>query len=157
MISINVTLIGQMITFFLFLAFTKRFVWPPISQALKDRQAKVADGLAAAERGHLELSRAQESAAAEIKRAKEASGNLVVDAKKQGDQIIDQARTRAQEEGQRIIQQAQAEIEQQVLQAKEQLRKQIATIALFGAERILEKSVDASSHQGMLDKLAEEI
>lgn len=157
MISINMTLLGQMITFLLFVAFTKRFVWPPMTQALKDRQAKIADGLAAAERGHLELSRAKESALAEIKRAKEASSNLLVDAKKQSDQIIDQARVRAQEEGQRIIQQAQAEIDQQVLQAKESLRQQVATIALFGAEKILEKSVDASVHNKMLEQLAEEL
>jgi F-type H+-transporting ATPase subunit b len=156
-ISINMTLFGQMITFLLFVWFTKRFVWPPLTKALKDRQAKIADGLAAAERGHLELSRAKESALAEIKRAKDAASHLLVDAKKQSDHVIDQARQKAHEEGQRIIQQAQAEIEQQVLQAKESLREQVATIALFGAEKILEKSVDSSVHQKMLEQLAEEI
>lgn len=157
MISINMTLIGQMITFILFVLFTGYFVWPPIAQALKNRQAKIADGLAAAERGHLELSRAKETALAEIKRAKEASSHLLVEAKKQSDQIIDNARQKAHEEGLRIIQQAQAEIEQQALQAKEALRQQVASIALFGAEKVLEKSVDASVHEKMLEQLAEEI
>lgn len=157
MISINMTLIGQMITFLLFVGFTKKFVWPPMIRALKDRQAKIADGLAAAERGHMELARAKESALAEVKRAKEEAGHLLIDAKKQSDQIIDRARQKAHEEGLRIISQAQADIEQQVLQAKENLRRQVATIALFGAERVLEKAVDSTSHQAMLEQLAEEI
>lgn len=155
--NINLTLLGQMITFALFVVFTKQFVWPPIIKALKERQAKIADGLAAAERGHLELARALEESALAIKQSKDDAGNIILDAKKQSDVILDHARVQAREEGQRIIAQAHAEVQHMIAQAKEELRKQVASIALAGAEKILQSSIDSKSHQGMLEKLAEEI
>lgn len=155
--DINVTLIGQMITFILFVWFTKQFVWPPVIRALKDRQAKIADGLAAAERGHVELAHAKEAATQAVNDSKNEAGRLVLEAKKQSDHILDQARQQAREEGQRIIQQAHAEIEHMIAEAKETLRKQIAGIVLVGAEKILESQINPALHQGLLDKLAQEI
>ncbi len=155
--NINLTLLGQMITFVLFVWITKRYIWPPIIKALKDRQAKIADGLAAAEKGHLELVRAQEQVLLNLKESKEQGANIILEAKKQSDSIIDAARQSAHEEGQRIITQAHAEVAQMVSQAKETLRKEVATLALFGAEKILEKGVDSGTHQQMLEKLAQEI
>lgn len=155
--NINVTLIGQMITFLLFVWFTKRYVWPPVIKALKERQAKIADGLAAAERGHLELSRAQEQIALQLKESKEAAAGIIVEAKKQADSIVDASRQQAHEEGVRIIQQARTEVEHMVQQAKEGLRQQVASIAMMGAEKVLERSIDPKAHQDMLKKLAQEI
>lgn len=155
--DINLTLLGQMITFIMFVWITKRFIWPPVIKALKDRQAKIADGLAAAEKGHLELQRAKEQIALELKGSKEEGASIVLEAKKQADAIVDHARQQAHDEGQRIIQQAHAEVEQMVLQAKESLRSQVASIAMVGAEKILGRSIDAGIHQNMLDKLAQEI
>ena len=155
--DINVTLLGQMITFILFVWFTKRFVWPPVITALKDRQAKIADGLAAAERGHEELAQALKEAAQTIKKSQEEAGRIILESKKQSDVILDQARQGAREEGQRIIQQTHAEVQHMIAQAKEELRKQVATIALAGAEKILQGSIDSTTHRGMLEKLAEEI
>lgn len=151
--NINLTLFGQMITFVLFVWFTKRFVWPPLMKALKDRQAKIADGLAAAERGHVELAQAHEKMAADLKKTKEEAANMIVSAKKQSDTIVDAARQQAHEEGQRIIQQARSELDRMVSDAKENLRTQVASLALLGAERILERSIDPSAHQQMLDQL----
>lgn len=155
--NINLTLLGQMITFVLFVWITKRYIWPPVIKALKDRQAKIADGLAAAEKGHLELARAQEQVLHSLKESKEQGANIILEAKKQADVIIDAARQTAHEEGQRIITQAHAEVGQMVSQAKETLRKEVATLALFGAEKILGKGVDTGTHQQMLEKLAQEI
>ena len=155
--SINLTLLGQMITFLLFVWFTKAFVWPPIIKALKERQAKIADGLAAAERGHQELAQAKEDIARAFKESKEEGANILVGAKKQSDQIIELARQQAHEEAQRIIQQGYAEVEHMVAQAKETLRKQVAGIALIGAERVLGRSIDQHAHNDMLEKLAQEI
>ena len=155
--NINLTLFGQMITFILFVWFTRRFVWPPLMKALKDRQAKIADGLAAAERGHAELERAQLEAAEFIKQSKEEASNIVLMAKKQADVIIDTARQQAHEEGQRIILQAHSELDRMVSAAKENLRRQVATLAVLGAEKILERSVDMSTHHQMLDRRGEEI
>jgi F-type H+-transporting ATPase subunit b len=156
-VDITITLVGQMITFLLFVWFTRAFVWPPVIKALKDRQAKIADGLAAAERGQAELLRAQEQVALDIKEGKQKASNFIVEAQKQADILIDEARQKAHEEGQRIIQQAHAEIDQMVKDAKESLRKQVASLALIGAEKILERSIDENSHHAMLEKFAEEI
>lgn len=155
--NINATLLGQMITFLLFVWFTKQFVWPPMIKALKERQAKIADGLAAAERGHLELARAQEQATHQLKESKVEAANMLVEAKKQADLIVDASRQQAHDEGARIIQQAHLEVERMVDQAKENLRKQVATLAMFGAEKVLERSIDPSMHNDMLEKLAQEI
>ena len=155
--NINLTLFGQMITFILFVWFTKAFVWPPIVSALKEREDKIADGLAAAERGHLELAQAQERSEVSLKEGQEAASKIILEAQKQSDSIIDAARQKAHEEGQRIIDQAQNEIENMVQEAKETLRQRFAEMALFGAEKVLEKSIDPASHQQMLDKLVQEI
>ncbi|MGD9592105.1 MAG: F0F1 ATP synthase subunit B [Candidatus Berkiella sp.] len=155
--NINLTLLGQMITFVLFVWITKRFVWPPIFNALKERQAKIADGLAAGEKGHQELARAQEQVAINLKQSKEEGANIVLEAKKQADSIIDRARQQAHEEAQRIIAQSHAELNQMVAQAKEGLRKEVANIALIGAQKVLERSVDAKAHEQLLEKLAQEI
>ncbi|MGE3319345.1 MAG: F0F1 ATP synthase subunit B [Candidatus Berkiella sp.] len=155
--NINLTLFGQMITFVLFVWITKRFIWPPVIKALKERQAKIADGLAAAEKGHLELQRAKEQIALDLKASKEEGAGIILEAKKQADTIVDQARQQAHDEGQRIIQQAHAEVEQMVLHAKEALRNQVATIAIVGAEKVLGRTIDSGVHQSMLDKLAQEI
>lgn len=155
--NINLTLLGQMITFVLFVWFTKRFVWPPIIQALKERQAKIADGLAAAEKGHQALLEAQQQIRLELNETKQQAANLLLEAKKQADNLVDMARRQAHQEGQRIIEQAHAEIAQMMEQAKEALRKQVANLALLGAQKVLERSIDASVHQQMLAKLAQEI
>lgn len=155
--NINATLFGQMISFALFVWFTKHFVWSHINKALVDRQEKIADGLAAAERGHLELKLAQENSVQSIKEGQEKASKIILDAQKQADHIVDEARQKAREEGQRIIEQAHQEIHQMVSDAKESLRKRVTEIALFGAEKLLEKSIDEASHLKMLDKLAEEI
>lgn len=155
--SINATLLGQMITFLLFVWFTKKFVWPPLIKALKERETKIADGLAAAERGQLELIQAQEEITLLRKQAKEDVANMTLDAQKQADAIVENARHQAREEGQRLILQARAEIEHMVSTAKENLRKQVAGIALLGAEKILGHSIDQKTHDHMLEKLEMEI
>jgi F-type H+-transporting ATPase subunit b len=156
-VNINLTLFGQMITFILFVWFTKAFVWPPIINALKEREDKIADGLAAAERGHLELAQAKERSEVSLKEGHEAASKIILEAQKQSDTIVDTARQKAHEEGLRIIEQAKNEIENMAQEAKEVLRKRFAEMALLGAEKILEKSIDPASHQQMLDKLVQEI
>lgn len=155
--SIGATLLGQMITFLLFALFTMRFVWPPVQKAMQDRQTKIAEGLAAAERGHHDLELAQKSAAKQLKEAKIEVSRLMDDAKRQADQIVEEAKMHAKSEGERIIAHAQSEVEQLERQAREALSNQIATFALQGAEKVLGKQIDAASHQQMLNQLVEEL
>ncbi len=152
--NLNATIVGQIIAFFLFVWFCQAFVWPPIVKALEDRRKKIADGLEAASRAEHDLDLAQQRAAELLREAKESSAGIIDQANKRANQIVDEAKDKAREEGNRIKAGAQAEIEQQINQAREQLRQQVAGLAIAGAEKILESSVDAKAHADMLNKLA---
>lgn len=150
----NATIIGQSIAFFVFVWFCMKFVWPPITGALEERQKKIADGLEAASRAETDLDLAQHKAAELLKEAKTSSAGIIDQANKRANQIIDEAKDKAREEGNRLKAGAQAEIEQEVNQAREALRQQVAVLAIAGAEKILEQSVDKNAHAELLNKLA---
>jgi len=152
--NLNATILGQIIAFFAFAWFCQAYVWPPIVKALEDRQKKIADGLEAASRAGHDLELAQERAAELLKEAKVNSAGIIDQANKRANQIIDEAKDKARDEGSRIKAGAQAEIDQQLNQAREHLRQQVAALAVAGAEKILESSVDQNAHADMLNKLA---
>ncbi|OOC09826.1 MULTISPECIES: F0F1 ATP synthase subunit B [Thioalkalivibrio] len=152
--NINLTIIGQLLAFSVFVWFTMRFVWPPLTQALEARRKKIADGLAAAERGEKEQELAQERATEVIKEAKQQANDIVASAQKRANELVEEARTTAREEGERIKESAQAESEQELNRAKEELRKQVSDLAVQGAEQILAKEIDAKAHGDLLKKLA---
>jgi len=155
--DLNATIIGQIIAFFMFVWFCQRFVWPPITKALEERQKKIADGLEAASRAGHNLEMAQGRAAEMLKEAKVNSAGIIDQANKRASQIVDEAKEKAREEGNRLIAGAQAELDQQVNRAREQLRLQVAGIVVAGAEKILQASVDEKTHASLLDKLAASI
>lgn len=155
--GINATLFGQMITFLVFILFTMKFVWPPIKQAMDEREKRIADGLASAERSQHELELAKERAAEHIREAKAQAGDIIEKANRQGAAIVDEARTEARAVGEREQAAAQARIEQEMSQAKAQLRAEVSDLAILGASRILGREVDAKAHQQMLDELTEQV
>lgn len=155
--DINATLIGQMITFGVFLWVTAKFVWPPMIQALRDRQQKIADGLAAAERGSRDLEKARDEAQEILKQAKEQAAEILNQANKRNTEIVEEAKKDARAEGDRLVASAKAQIEQEVARAREELRKEVSSIAVMGAGRILGKEIDAGVHKDLLDKVANEI
>ncbi len=155
--NLNATIIGQSIAFFFFVWFCMKYVWPPIVAILEERQKRIADGLEAAERARLDLEKAQASSADQMKEAKAEAAALIEQANKRANQIVEEAKEQAREEGKRIIAGANAEIEQEINRAKEHLRAQVASIAIAGAEKILEKSVDPAANEEMLNKLAAEL
>ena len=155
--NINATLIGQSIAFFLFVWFCMKYVWPPIMAALDARQKKIADGIAAAERGVHEQELAEKRAKETLHSAKEQGNEILNQAQKRASEIVEEAKNEARAEGERLLTAAKAEIEQEVYRAKEQLRKQVAGIAVAGASKVLEREIDASVHSDILDKLVAEI
>jgi F-type H+-transporting ATPase subunit b len=155
--NINLTLIGQTITFFVFVWFCYRFVWPPMVHALEERTKKIADGLAAAERGKHEKELAEERARELLREAKEQAGEILSRADKRAAEIIDEAKVEAREEGGRLKNAAQAELEQEVNRVREDLRSHVVSIALAGAGKVLEREVDAAAHADMLERMAAEI
>lgn len=151
--SPNATLFGQMITFALFVWFTMKYVWPHILTALKEREKKIAAGLAAAERGVHELELAKQRATEYLQEAKQHAADILDQANKRSAQLIDEAKVAANEEGLRLIALAKADIDNQVIAAKQILRQQIASIALLGAEKLLGRTVDAAANEDLLNQL----
>jgi len=156
-VNINLTMIGQAIAFFVFVVFCMKYVWPPIMEALKERQKKIADGLDAADRASRDLDLAQEKAKQELREAKVQAAELIEQANKRSAQIVDEAKEQARDEGERLIVAAKAEIEQESNRAKEALRAEVAAIAVAGAEKILQTSIDSNVHSDLLNKLATEL
>ncbi len=155
--NITATLIGQMITFAIFVWFTMRFVWTPLSRVMEDRSRRIADGLAAAERGQHEQELAQQRALEVLHEARDQAAEIVSHAQKRAAELVEEARDEARAEGERMLKAARDEIEQEANQAREELRKQVAALALAGAERILERELDPATHARLLDELAEQI
>ena len=155
--NINLTILGQAIAFFIFVVFCMKYVWPPVIAALQERQKKIADGLAASDRAAKDLELTQEKSAQELRQAKEQAAALIEQANKRANQIVEASKEDARKEGEKILAQAQAEIEQQRIKARDALRAEIAAIAVAGAGKILETSVDADKHGDMLNKLVAEL
>jgi F-type H+-transporting ATPase subunit b len=155
--DINATLLGQLITFALLVGFTMKYVWPPILKAIHDRQARIADGLAAAERGVHELELAQHKAVEILRDAKIHAADILEQANKRAGRIIDESKDRSREEGEKLIEIARMEIAQEILTAKQELREKIATIAVSGAERILQTHIDVVHDERLLNQLVTEI
>ena len=152
--NINATLLGQSIAFFLFWWFCAKFVWPPIMNALAERKQSIADGLAAAERGAHEKELAQARAKDILKEAKQQAAEIVNAANKRAVEIEEEGKTKGVSEGDRMVEPAKAQIEQQTHRAREQLRGEVVSLALQGAQTILEREVNAEAHNALLDKLA---
>ncbi|MCH8504662.1 MAG: F0F1 ATP synthase subunit B [Ectothiorhodospiraceae bacterium] len=155
--EINATLLGQMIAFAIFVWFTMKFVWPNISQAMRARQEKIADGLAAAERGRKDLEDAEAQKAEVLKEARQKANEILDQANKRANQLVEEARETARKEGERQLAQAQAQIEQELNQAKQELREQVVTLAITGATKVLEREVDAKAHNDLLNDLAKQL
>jgi F-type H+-transporting ATPase subunit b len=155
--NFNATLIGQTITFIVFVWFCMKFIWPPIMHALDERRKKIADGLAAAERGKHEKELAEERAREILREAKEQASEIINRADKRAAEIVDEAKDDARAEGDRLKTAAHAEIEQEVNRVKEDLRGQVVSIALAGAGKVLEREVTEGVHAELLNKMAAEI
>ncbi len=155
--NINLTLIGQAISFFIFVTICMKYIWPPMINALHERQKKIADGLAAAERGMHEKELAEQRASEILKEAKQQAADILSQAQRRGNELVEEAKDTAHSESERIKQLAQAELEQEINRARETLRSQVASIAVSGAERILKREVDAKAHQKMLDELVSSV
>ena len=155
--NINLTLIGQMLAFVGFVVFCMKYVWPPIIAAMQEREEKIADGLAAADRASHDLELAQEKAVERLKEAKEEAAGIIDSANKRANQLVEEAKDIAVVEADRVKASAQAEIEQETNRAREQLRGQVAALSLAGAEKILGAAIDPKAHAAMVDELASEL
>jgi F-type H+-transporting ATPase subunit b len=155
--NINLTLFAQMIAFAVFVGFCMKFVWPPIVAALAERKAKIAEGLAAAERGHQEKALGEQRAIVLVKDAKATAADIVAQAQKRATEIVEEAKAEARSESGRVVAAAQAEIDRETNRAREELRERVAALAVAAAEKILRKEIDIKAHQGLVDSFAKQL
>jgi len=155
--NFTATIIGQILVFAVLVWFIKAFLWQPMLKMLDERKKRVADGLAAAERGQKEQELAEKRAAELLKEAKVQAQEVINRAEKRGSEIVDEAKGDAKVEGERLLTAAQAEINKEMNRAREELRSQVAALVVAGAEQILAKEVDAKAHSRMLNDLATQL
>ncbi|GBU13040.1 MAG: F0F1 ATP synthase subunit B [Rahnella inusitata] len=155
--NLNATILGQAIAFVLFVLFCMKYVWPPIMAAIEKRQKEISEGLSSAERAKKELDLAQADATDQLKKAKAEAQVIIDQANKRKAQIVDEAKTEAEQERNKIVAQAKAEIDAERQRAREELRKQVGILAIAGAEKIIERSVDEAANSDIVDKLVAEL
>ena len=155
--SINATLIFQMIVFAILVWFTMKFIWPPITAALDERAKKIADGLSAADKARAELSNANKRVEEQLSAARNDAAQRLADAERLAQSMVEEAKGRANDEGAKIIAAARAEAEQEATKAREMLREQVAALAVKGAESILKREVNAGVHAELLNRLKAEL
>jgi len=153
----NLTLVIQGLAFFAVAWLVMKFGWPHIIAAIEERQQKIAEGLAAADRSQKDLAQAQDKANEALKDARVKANEIIEQAHQRANQIIDAAKTDALAEASRQKALAEAEIVASANRAREDLRRQVSSLAVSGAEKLLKREIDASAHKALLDELAAEI
>lgn len=155
--NLNLTLVGQLIAFLLFVWFCMKFVWPPITAAMAERQKKIAEGLDAADRASRALEDARAQVEQEMKEARAQITGLVEQANRRANQIVEEAQEKARAEAEKIMASSSAQIAQEAAQVREALRAEVVSLSLIGAERVLGASVDQKAHSKLLTELAEQL
>lgn len=155
--DLNATIIGQTVAMIVFVWFCMKFIWPVINDMIEERQKTIADGLAAADKGNRALEEAAVEKAQILDEARGQAREIIDQANTRATSLVEEARTEAGSEKTRILESAQAEVEQESNRAREELRTQVGALAVAGAEKILQREIDANAHKELLDKLAAEI
>jgi len=156
-VNITVTLIAQMLAFLLLIWFVNKVMWKPMMGLMEARQKRIADGLAAAERGKQEQADAEKRVAEMLEESKQKAADIIAQAQRRAKEIEEEAKVSAKADAERIKTAAEAEIEREVNQAREHLRAQVSSIAIAGAEKVLKQQIDAKAHNKLLSDLAAEI
>jgi F-type H+-transporting ATPase subunit b len=156
-VDINLTLLGQTIAMIVFVWFCVKFIWPPLLDAIEDRQRQIEDGLAAADRGEEKLVQAQAEAEEIIAEARQQATTILNQANGRANEIVADGKADGVKERERQLTAATAEIEQEANRAREELRGQVSAVAIAGAEKILNREIDAKTHEDILGKLAQEL
>jgi len=156
-VNINLTLVVQMLVFALLIYGTMKWIWPPLLDAMQARERKIAEGLAAAEKGEQELAEARGKADAIVREARERANQIIDHAQHRANELVEQAKTTASAEGARLVAAAEQQIELETSHARESLRREVAGIAVGAAAKLLGREIDARKHADLLDQLAAEV
>jgi F-type H+-transporting ATPase subunit b len=155
--NINVTLFAQIIAFIAMIWFVNKLLWGPLTRMLAERQKRVADGLAAAEKGRHDLERSEKRALELLEEARAQAANLLAQSERRATEIVEEAKAEARVQGERIVEAARGEIERETHRAREQLRAQVAELAAAGASRIIKREIDRRAHDDLMKDLVSQI
>ena len=155
--EINITLLGQLITFSVFVWFTMKFVWPPILKVMKEREQRIADGLAAAERGQQALELAQLKADEFLQEAKQQAAEIIEQANRRASQMSEESKQQIRIENERLLAIARADIQQEWQSAQQKLRAEVANLVITTTEKILAQSLDSVAQHALVKQSLEEI
>lgn len=155
--TINATMVGITIAFILFVVFCRLYIWPPLINAMRARQERIAQGLEDAEKAKTALAKSNADAEVVLRDARAEGQRIIEQARAQATMVVDDAKTQAQDEGERILASARAEIAQEINRARESLRQEVAYLAIVGASRILSTEIDRRKHAAMLENLVREL
>jgi F-type H+-transporting ATPase subunit b len=155
--DLNYTFFLQALSFALLIFFTMKFIWPPLMAAIEERQKKIAEGLAAADRSQRDLAQAEERVNALLREARGKAGEIIAQAEARANQIIDAAKNEAVAEAERQKLTALAEIESASHRAREELRQKMSQLAVAGAEKLIRREIDGNTHKVLLDELAAQL
>jgi F-type H+-transporting ATPase subunit b len=156
-VNLNATLIAQLVVFLILAWFTMKFVWPPLIKALDERARKIADGLAAAEKGKAELADAQKRIDKSLAEARDQGQHRIAEAEQRARKVAEDIKAHAEAEAARIMANAKADADQQLVNAREALRAEVAVLAVAGAEQILRREIDQNAHTDLLNQLKAEL
>jgi F-type H+-transporting ATPase subunit b len=156
-VNFNLTLLGQAISLAIFVWITMRYIWPPVINAIAERQRRIAEGLAAAEEGQQKLGQAEARYQELVEEGKKQAATIIAQAQKRGDEIVDEAKGTAKVEHDRIVEAGRQEIEQEREIARQELRQRVAELALAGAEQVLMREVDRQKHNEVLARISAEL
>jgi F-type H+-transporting ATPase subunit b len=151
------TLLGQTIAMIVFVWFCMKFIWPPLLGAIEERQEKIAEGLAAADKGQESLAKATAESESIIESARKQATSILDQAHARANEIVAEGKSDGVKERERQLSAAKAEIEQEANRAREELRAQVSALAVASAEKILEREIDSKQHEDILGKLAAEL
>ena len=155
--NVNATFLGQALFFAILIWFSWKFIWPPLMKAIDERQAKIADGLAAADRSQKELAKAEDQVNEVLREARTKANEIIDQAHSRGNQLIEQAKEEAISVANRQKAMAQDEIAAATQRAREELRGQLSALAVAGAEKLIRREIDANAHKALLDELAQQL
>lgn len=155
--DINATLLGQMITFGIFVWFSLKFVWPMIQASMDERKQKILDGLDAARQGHEKLKQAEDNSKTFLKEAKERCDSMIANANKQASKIIEDARVGAITEREEIINSGHKQVEQELNKARLELQQRMTELIISGAEKVLMKNINSKEQTVILEKFIKKL
>lgn len=155
--NLNATMIGQAIAFAILIWFSVKFIWPQLTNAIDERQKKIAEGLSAADRSQQNLVEAKAQADVIVREARDKATKIVEQANRRGNEMVDEAKTSATAEGQRLLADARSEVALEKGKVRDQLRAEVASLAIAGASKVLGREIDARAHADLIEQLAAQI